>query len=271
MTNPDDLLQAIIEDPGDDNLRLVFADLLDDRGEGERASFIRVQCEIAALKEKEIALFNDETDWSQCTGISASWCPNCGDCVCPFPEDEMCSPNCPLHNRHSSHCCLEDIAYKRERLREREVELFNWDWLPDFGGQLREWYFDSFPTDYQPDRPFSYCVSRGFVAEVRCTCADWMQHGPALVRRQPIERVVLIDCKPWQRGAAFEWWRFDSNDNGVNRSDYPCYLPDIIFRHLNKPWSIEWSRYSTEPAALDALSDACLAHARQTEPATASA
>jgi uncharacterized protein (TIGR02996 family) len=45
----DDLLQAIIENPDDDALRLVFADWLRDHDELERAEFIRVQIELAKL------------------------------------------------------------------------------------------------------------------------------------------------------------------------------------------------------------------------------
>jgi uncharacterized protein (TIGR02996 family) len=42
------LLNAIIASPGDDLPRLIFADWLDDRGEADRAEFIRVQCRIAS-------------------------------------------------------------------------------------------------------------------------------------------------------------------------------------------------------------------------------
>jgi uncharacterized protein (TIGR02996 family) len=45
----DDLLQAIIEKPDDDALRLVFADWLRDHGDLERAEFIGVQIELAKL------------------------------------------------------------------------------------------------------------------------------------------------------------------------------------------------------------------------------
>src|SRR5688572_23664134 len=45
----DDLLQAIIENPDNVALRLVFADWLLDHGEFERAEFIRVQIELAKL------------------------------------------------------------------------------------------------------------------------------------------------------------------------------------------------------------------------------
>lgn len=38
-----------------------------------------------------------------CTGISARWCPRCGDCTCPEPEQAMDHPMCPLHAPLSSH------------------------------------------------------------------------------------------------------------------------------------------------------------------------
>ena len=42
-------IRAIIAAPDDDTVRLAFADWLDDRGETERAEFIRLQCHIASL------------------------------------------------------------------------------------------------------------------------------------------------------------------------------------------------------------------------------
>ena len=42
-------LDAISRDPDADDLRLIYADWLDDNGDEARAEFIRVQCEIAQL------------------------------------------------------------------------------------------------------------------------------------------------------------------------------------------------------------------------------
>ena len=52
MSERDAFLSAIRASPADDTVRLVFADWLDDRGEPERAEFIRVQCELEPLREK---------------------------------------------------------------------------------------------------------------------------------------------------------------------------------------------------------------------------
>jgi uncharacterized protein (TIGR02996 family) len=46
MTGDQGLLQAILDDPEDDGLRLVYADWLEEHGEPERAEFIRVQLEL---------------------------------------------------------------------------------------------------------------------------------------------------------------------------------------------------------------------------------
>jgi uncharacterized protein (TIGR02996 family) len=48
MTQDDPLFQAILDDPDDDGLRFVYADLLEEHGEPERAEFIRLQCQLAA-------------------------------------------------------------------------------------------------------------------------------------------------------------------------------------------------------------------------------
>lgn len=60
-------IAAIVDDPDDDLPRLIMADWLDERGEHDRAEFVRVQCELAghmpscarAAEEQP-----DSTDWT---------------------------------------------------------------------------------------------------------------------------------------------------------------------------------------------------------------
>jgi uncharacterized protein (TIGR02996 family) len=47
MTDDQGLFRAILDDPDDDGLRLVFADWLEENGQPARAEFIRVQIELA--------------------------------------------------------------------------------------------------------------------------------------------------------------------------------------------------------------------------------
>ncbi len=85
MTDHDALLQAILEDPEDEGLRLVYADWLEERGDLDRAEFIRVQCELAHLPEgdrravqrrtRERALLSEhEEDWAgPLPGLAEDW------------------------------------------------------------------------------------------------------------------------------------------------------------------------------------------------------
>ena len=68
------LFQAILDDPEDTGLRLVYADWLEEHGDADRAEFIRVQCRLAEigddhpewaeLKARETALFvRHENEW----------------------------------------------------------------------------------------------------------------------------------------------------------------------------------------------------------------
>lgn len=54
MSHPDEaaFIRAICESPGDDAPRLVFADWLEERGQAERAEFIRSQCELTSRAEE---------------------------------------------------------------------------------------------------------------------------------------------------------------------------------------------------------------------------
>src|SRR5690349_5167993 len=51
MSQDEAWLRAIAEAPADDAPRLAYADWLEERGDAERAEFIRVQCALARLPE----------------------------------------------------------------------------------------------------------------------------------------------------------------------------------------------------------------------------
>src|SRR5438270_2655126 len=57
LTREDAFLEAILEEPDDDGLRLIYADWLEEHGGEARAEFIRVQIERARLAD------NDARQW----------------------------------------------------------------------------------------------------------------------------------------------------------------------------------------------------------------
>ncbi len=74
MSHEEAFLQTICDNPDDDSPRLIFADWLDEHGQGDRAEFIRLQCERARLCEwnprgweiarrEELLVSKHRTEW----------------------------------------------------------------------------------------------------------------------------------------------------------------------------------------------------------------
>lgn len=135
----DGFTSAIIAEPADDGLRLIYADFLEENGEPEHGEFIRVQCELAKL-----LCHQPEQDDEDLPRTSDSmWC-NDSDC---------------------QHCHGRGKA-----LRRREGDLFA-NASPDqdkWAGEAhqlmtpgKEW------TDYLP------WFRRGLVAEISCGLVTW--------------------------------------------------------------------------------------------------
>lgn len=124
------------------------------------------------------------------------------------------------------------------------------DWLHDVGG-----------PDHVPPAGsgMTWSYRRGFVAEVTCPLAAWLRHGPALVRRQPVERVEVVDVSPvdFLRPDGWWWW----TDERIELRPPGCHLPLPLWRCLETPPPTSWHRgrsYASERAALADLSGACL-------------
>lgn len=97
---------------------------------------------------------------------------------------------------------------------------------------------------------------RGFVSEIQLTCEQFLAHAEQLFREHPITRVVLTDVI----------MRF-VNADGIELNGK---LPDDLLKHLRYESTSTWlngRRFltydSSEHAAKDALSDACVAYGRQ--------
>jgi uncharacterized protein (TIGR02996 family) len=124
------LLQAILVEPADDGLRLIYADWLEDEGQHARAEFIRCQVELQANR----------------------------------------TPGHPMRPEAS-----EENDRRQDWLASRVQDILKANGF--FGmppGSQAEW-------------------DRGFVESIRLPLDAWRQHGPALVRQHPIERVEASD------------------------------------------------------------------------------
>lgn len=115
MNERDAFLSTIIAAPADDLPRIIFADWLDEHGEGERAEFVRVQCRFAVMDRMEF--------WSRC-GTVVNTC-------------------------HDTSCTMDAEHREYATLRRREQELLHrigteavfWSLQQRFGGDGGSWTY----------------------------------------------------------------------------------------------------------------------------------
>lgn len=205
MTDRDSLLRAILTDPHDDLPRLVFADWLEERGEGDRAEFVRAQCDLARLR----ALGCHEGESCNVTGQ----CAECGRDV----EAE------PLRRR------------ERDLFRADDRRTLDWFGLPrPWARVVRLTPFDENRGDdpyaiaHLGDDPYAI-ARRGFLDELRLPLPAFLAHAGAVFRAHPVTAVRLTCRRPNSPhpDGPF-WWQYDP-DIGPNN---PAWLPPEVFGRL---------------------------------------
>jgi uncharacterized protein (TIGR02996 family) len=163
MSHQSAFLDAIIDAPDDDELRLVYADWLEEHGDPDRAEFIRVQIELARLApgqdEYSKLAFVDSPD--------TLWRSDRIDCVLAQVAAERAGL---AHGRYPE-------------LKRREAEL-----LADHGERWAEPVLP-FVLDFVPSMMFR----RGFVERVHVWSSVFVEDGAALFRQAPIVEVKLED------------------------------------------------------------------------------
>jgi uncharacterized protein (TIGR02996 family) len=261
LTMPEVFLQDIIAHPEDDAPRLVYADWLEEHGDGARAEFIRVQCELAkkdrvadqlkvpvplrsaprydALRRRERGLL--EAHRRAWTALVP------GVTIDAWSLDEPTLP----------------YTYGVRALFRRgfvaEVTLA----LADFCGGPCGRCGGVGAIDHDPIGGPDPDDGRLYVeappSRWECpACRGTGRapgHGPALVRAAPLERVTLSDREPGRYTGCWAWFM----QGGLGRTE--SQLPDCLFDLIPPAPRAE------RQEALDALSEACLVWARS-QPAT---
>jgi uncharacterized protein (TIGR02996 family) len=169
MAGAADFLQAIRTDPDDDTVRLVYADWLDDRGEGDRAEFIRVQVKLAG----------------ECSGPDP-YCLNCygGGGV---PDTRTRPPR-------KTWCtfCHQGLRGRSIALREAVTGAILKGAL-EISGHATSLWFD---------------FARGFITRMTCRSLAWVDLAGWLMSRELVFDVELTDCcEPHRtRKGQWMWW-----------------------------------------------------------------
>ena len=200
MTDEQRLRRQILENPADDGLRLIYADVIQDHGDDERAEFIRVQIEYARIIVRPLVSVladprrggdlnpvlvtghlglgadvkpGELVDWDA-EYVHRESCRWTGTGFVERIEQNAYGLTVSIRPRMGAR---DDASRKRQNaLRWRERELFAANKCRWFGGSWAILYLGSESEDADgqyPDANKAF-ISRGFVSEVRLTAAAFM-------------------------------------------------------------------------------------------------
>lgn len=163
-----DFLQSILADPDNDGPRLVYADWLDENGDGARAEFIRLQIESARL---HAAVARWSSTPSNKPGGSA--------------EDG---------GKAGAQLAMAQTIDRRAHMLWKKLSPLPWPYA--FLHQLRA-----------KENTFKrwMLVSRGFVESITLSWPDWLTHAAAILAATPLREVTLT-TRPnvWHRSDSDE-------------------------------------------------------------------
>ncbi len=230
------LLAAIRAHPDEDTPRLVYADLLQEQGDDDRAEFVRVQCELS----HPVPMTWAHSDGAICT---------CSRCVLRDRESALLAANRERWLRVPCPKCDESgyLVTKRNGVPTR-WRCYNCE-DGDTGGLT--WYDDDrHPTVFRRGFPHELCGYRlddviepssattlTQVAERRVTLVPTKWAIRVLTHHPTVTRIPLVDRVPLERNGVWLWF----NDDGAEPVEgvwepVPHWVPQVL-----------WDRLDTDP------------------------
>lgn len=169
-------MRRIIADPDRDEHRLIYADYLDERGEHDRAEFVRCQCELGEM-------IGDGTRCAACSWPISNDGRGCGpDGDCSFRPGK----HSPEHDRWLERMKRLDALRRRERLLFTMENGPHWAWVPI---PIRNHVCSN--VTGSTDHSGCFTFRRGFVEEIQCSWSDWRTHCDAIRVITPLRKVKL--------------------------------------------------------------------------------
>ena len=234
------LLQAIISEPAANDLRLIYADWLEENGQPERAEFIRVQIELASMDWDYERDERDDRKYAHYAALRGR-------------ERELLSTMLDTSSNGRRASTMAGYLWAKEVLG-RHVAVWPHTFRRGFVAEVTCTLADWMGKECQRcgglgalDRG-SLKIMPGFCFVCHGTSRVG-GHGPAIVKAAPLEVVRLTDVAiaPIQLRDGRSVW----------------VLPETELRTLQKLWDVTLTYHNTRQDALNALSAALLAWAHQ--------
>lgn len=252
MSDEAALLRGILEAPGDDAPRLVYADWLEERA-GEVACPSGCRLLHGEHRRKVYQAVGPDSRWEVCDR-----CHGTGRIPNGYAERaEFIRVQCELARWTDSDGYMP-MGLGREELRRREAYLVrgwghDWASMPTLGGGMT-WMLQTQPATESVFEHPHFVFRRGFISAIALPCAAFMQHAADLFAKHPIERVTLTDKRPQidsGRQNGYRWWR--ELILPIEASN----LPSAIFNLIEPGYNVS-PDYPTESLACAAMSQACV-------------
>jgi uncharacterized protein (TIGR02996 family) len=240
-------LAAIRANPADDLPRLVYADWLDERGQGERAELIRTPGRLTFKK------------------VPSGWMQTGGECVIPRLEAAA------LASLPDAWPAGIEVVFRHGFWTEVRCTRADWCGCPECGGKPPR------PVTAGPVRVSFGGGATVTASNVTSSCGVCRGRGqaigPRVVAAHPLDRVVLTDRKPLFTRAGREgpgdwaWVREDIERDPHDRDLPAQHLPPDVWDRLegydtSPSARTRARRYPTRDAAMLALSPALIAWAK---------
>ncbi len=233
MTERDAMLAAICADPDDDVRRLAFADWLEENGQGERAEFIRVQCEIAGHERRTGSLYITGPEGRR---VRELLCRHAYDWTSPIMRGRSHRVDGATVRMPSDGMLEWEVVFRRGFIEKAccmiaSVGAGYCVSCYGVGGDTRDGQGECRRCNGTGDR----------------FCPD--PDALALVCNHPVTHVVIRDRDPYHNGKGWCWYNADRPE--PHRGGTIANIPGWLFRELSE--RERWQDYPTRELATDAL------------------
>lgn len=140
--------------------------------------------------------------------------------------------------------------------RGERVKEYGWLWHPHSRDKVLRQCVNILHRS--PSITADYVFRRGFVAEIRAPLTALLDHGAAILRCQPVTRMVATDREPREWHGGYGWAWVTDEQYSSRQGEGTHILPECVYDRIYRKLSV----YAGRKTALEALYVATLDECR---------